>query len=189
MKKSVPYNLFLLTRKHSHNSERPYLLSPSVIFYIRIAACTLASIVTFSSCTQPVESPDADISKDAFTIYGKFLTMTDNAATTPYASRKKSYQEIQDSIQVLKLRAYVSTNPHDNAVVDQAAKLSQAFASMQHQDQSGWGKDKAGVEEAIKGWRDSITQNISHLLEHQAVIKELSSASGSSSPTTAPTPP
>jgi hypothetical protein len=161
-----------------------YFLAASFNIYIRKAVGVLAALFALSSCTQQVESPDADISKDAFTIYGKALGMLDNAAIKPYAGsgRAKTYQEIQDSIQVLKLRAIVSTNPHDNAVLAQADLLSDAFAHMQHQDETGWGTDKKGVEDAIQNNRNKITTIIYAILKKQAIIKGLSSSSGTSSP-------
>jgi hypothetical protein len=144
-------------------------------------------LLALAACSQ-IPAPDDNISKDAIDIYSKTLSAMDDATVKPYSQSKRPqfYQQAQDLIQVMQLRAEGSGNPSDQAILSMGNDLSVAFATMREDDRASWeANNQKGKEFKIKSDLDAIQSNIVTILRHQQGLKGLSDATGSPASTPA----
>lgn len=75
-------------------------------------------LMAVAACSQ-IPAPDDNISKDAVDIYSKTLAAMDDAAVKAYSSSKRLqfYQQVQDQIRVMQLRAEGSGSTSDQAII------------------------------------------------------------------------
>src|SRR5208282_5892892 len=139
-------------------------------------------LMALAACSQ-IPAPDDNISKDAVDIYSKTLAAMDDAAVKAYSGSKRPqfYQQVQDQIRVMQLRAQGSGSTSDQAIIPIGDQLSMAFAIMKKDDEAGWyANNLKGRQFKIHDDLDAIQSIIVTILRHQAGLKGLSAASGSS---------
>jgi hypothetical protein len=135
--------------------------------------------ILFCSCASQAPSDDA-VTSGVIDLYSKTLTAFENAADTPYAKRASFYKEAHNSLDVLKLRAEISSTRQDKTIVDGISILDNQYTLMEQNDKSGWARVSKVKSQMINENLEGIRQQVENVAYENAGKKAAAGVSGSS---------